>query len=229
MEGRKPKASGQIRTPGWEPPAGWMKAASQVPSGVLISTSVSTTDAAAEAEPATAKPAATDVINSRRGSPLDDSSFMFGSLGSCAIGFLLSDSVSPPRPLWVLLRAALESLGQGLNFVNAHRGVSHAIRSFDLLPVRVQRADAGGVQRLLAGPGERHADDGARRWNHAQIFSIGVEHLDAVGRVEDTSHRIDGHAVAISAAFQLAEFPLIFDRTIRLHIVGHDHHAVGDV
>ena len=36
IAGRRPNASAQISTPGWEPVVGWMNAASQVPSGVLI-------------------------------------------------------------------------------------------------------------------------------------------------------------------------------------------------
>jgi hypothetical protein len=43
MEGRNPKASVQISTPGWAPVSGWMKAALQVPSGVSISTLFSIT------------------------------------------------------------------------------------------------------------------------------------------------------------------------------------------
>src|ERR1700692_3120557 len=58
-----------------------MKAASQVPSGVLISTSVSTTDAAPAAKPAAPRPAATDTMKSRRGTSRDSSLFL-GSLES---------------------------------------------------------------------------------------------------------------------------------------------------
>src|SRR5438552_12931585 len=69
MDGRSPNASGQISTPGCVPVAGWMKAALQMPSGVLIETSLSTTGSAASAGTAPlAMPAATTVnaTNSRR-------------------------------------------------------------------------------------------------------------------------------------------------------------------
>src|SRR5262245_65104017 len=49
--GRNPLESGQTSTPGWAPSLGWKKTASQVPSGVLISTSASITGSSrAEAE-----------------------------------------------------------------------------------------------------------------------------------------------------------------------------------
>src|SRR5579871_2814584 len=67
MEGRNPKASGQMSTPAWAPFLGRMNAASQVPSGVLISTSVSTTASAPAAFPAAAvKPAVTDSATKSR-------------------------------------------------------------------------------------------------------------------------------------------------------------------
>ncbi len=44
-----------------------------------------------------------------------------------------------------LLRAAFEPLCQRFNFVNAHRGVPHAVWSFNLLAVRIQRAETGGI------------------------------------------------------------------------------------
>src|ERR1700693_5146536 len=69
IAGLKPNASGQISTPGYDPVDGWMNAASHVPSGVLIVTSVSTTGcAAANVEPAAAaSPPATDnAMKSRR-------------------------------------------------------------------------------------------------------------------------------------------------------------------
>ena len=43
IAGRRPNASGQISTPACAPVAGWMKTASHVPSGVLMSTFFSTT------------------------------------------------------------------------------------------------------------------------------------------------------------------------------------------
>src|ERR1700674_3821251 len=64
-----------------------------------------------------------------------------------------------------LLRAAFEALRQGVNFVNAHRGVPHAVRSFDLLAVGIQGADTGGIQRLFAGAGECDTDHGTGRRN----------------------------------------------------------------
>src|SRR4029453_1920821 len=68
IEGRSPKASGQMITAGCAPVAGVMNAASHVPSGVLISTFVSVTCCcAARSVPAAAiMPAATVVTKSRR-------------------------------------------------------------------------------------------------------------------------------------------------------------------
>src|SRR5580658_10277798 len=65
-----------------------MNAASQVPSGVLISTSVSTTDAAAAVVTA-AKPAATEVTKPRRGRSRDWS-FCRGSTVASDMGNLSS-------------------------------------------------------------------------------------------------------------------------------------------
>src|SRR5580704_8138050 len=69
-----------------------MNAASQVPSGVLISTSVSTIFGAPEAAPAAARPAATDITKSRRGRLLDDSLSLCCFVSS-AICFLLRQTV----------------------------------------------------------------------------------------------------------------------------------------
>src|SRR5215467_3993601 len=69
MEGRRPNASGQRRTPAKEPDLGWMNAASQVPSGILISTSFSTTSspaAAADSAPAVSPAATERATKSRR-------------------------------------------------------------------------------------------------------------------------------------------------------------------
>src|SRR5262245_24767111 len=79
-----------MSTAGCAPLAGWMNAASHVPSGVFTCTSVSTTDSAADADPAaTASPAATDIVtNSRR-----DTSFgvSFGS-SSCFLSAIVVSS-----------------------------------------------------------------------------------------------------------------------------------------
>src|SRR5215469_183477 len=82
IDGRSPKASVQIIKPGCDPLAGWMKAASQGPSGVLISTFASTTGIPAPDDTeAAANPAATDATKSRRcGFRLDLSSAMKTSL-----------------------------------------------------------------------------------------------------------------------------------------------------
>jgi hypothetical protein len=68
IEGRSPNASGQMRTAGCAPAAGWMNAASHVPSGVLMVTLVSTTCccAAASAPAAAAIPAATAIETKSR-------------------------------------------------------------------------------------------------------------------------------------------------------------------
>ena len=82
IAGRSPKASVQISTPGCEPVGGWKNAASHVPSGVLIVTSVSTTGGAApNAEPAAAaRPAVTDnAMKSRRERSVPASSGFFES------------------------------------------------------------------------------------------------------------------------------------------------------
>src|ERR1700722_685025 len=70
-----------------------MKAASQVPSGILISTSVSTTDAAPETEVAAARPAATDIATKSRRGRSRDSSLFLGSFVSSGIANLLSHKV----------------------------------------------------------------------------------------------------------------------------------------
>src|SRR5512139_3410324 len=67
--GRNPAASGQTITLGYAPDAGWMNAASQVPSGVFTLTSASTTAsvAASDGPVAATSPAATErAMNSRR-------------------------------------------------------------------------------------------------------------------------------------------------------------------
>src|SRR5690242_15759532 len=68
IAGRRPNASGQISTAGCAPVAGWMKAASQVPSAVLIVTSsVTTARPAADAVAAELpRPAATDKATKSR-------------------------------------------------------------------------------------------------------------------------------------------------------------------
>src|SRR5512138_3466489 len=69
IEGRSPNASGQMRTAGCAPVAGWINAASQVPSAVLISTFVSTMRCCADASipDAATMPAPTvNETNSRR-------------------------------------------------------------------------------------------------------------------------------------------------------------------
>src|SRR5712691_1806717 len=129
-----------------------------------------------------------------------------------------------------LLRAPFEPLGQHGNCINGHRRVPYAGRSRDLLTVRAERAEAGDVQRLLAGTGERGANGVTGCWNEAEVLSFGAEHLNAgVGADVKAACRIDRHAVAVSTGFELAEFTLIFNRTIRLYIEGRDHRAVGDV
>src|ERR1700683_126499 len=98
--GRRPKASVPITTPGWDPPVGWMNAASHTPSGVLISTSVSVTVMAADAELAVeaARPAATDMaMKSRRERSLEDSSGFLDLLGSSMIGSLIC---AAPLSFW---------------------------------------------------------------------------------------------------------------------------------
>jgi hypothetical protein len=67
IAGRRPKASGQMMTAGCVPVVGWLNAASHVPSGVLISTIVSTTGiAAALGTPAATTPAASPIATKLR-------------------------------------------------------------------------------------------------------------------------------------------------------------------
>src|SRR5580700_6482009 len=85
IDGRKPNASVQIKTPGYAPVFGWMKAASHVPSGVFTETLDSTTGSpAADADPTAAtRPAATDMaMKSRREVSLG----LFGSCSSSVMG-----------------------------------------------------------------------------------------------------------------------------------------------
>src|SRR4051812_21927885 len=66
MDCRSPKASGQMMTAAWAPVAGWMNAASQVPSGVLMSTFFSTTCCCASVVTVAASPAAAMPTKLRR-------------------------------------------------------------------------------------------------------------------------------------------------------------------
>src|SRR3954471_5953508 len=66
IDWRKPKASGQMMTAACAPVAGWMNAASQVPSGVLMSTFVSTTCCCASVVTVAANPAAAMPTKLRR-------------------------------------------------------------------------------------------------------------------------------------------------------------------
>src|SRR3984957_4778262 len=110
IEGRKPNASGQINTPGWEPVFGRMNAASQVPSGVLISTSVSTTSrpmAAADWTVAT-RPAPTKrAAKSRRVMSPGCASFVDKFLWSSVMDFPCSEFIAFGYPtassdIWVV-------------------------------------------------------------------------------------------------------------------------------
>ena len=113
IEGRRPNASGQISTPGWEPVFGWMNAASQVPSGVLISTLVSTTSrpAAAADSAVAARPAVTErATKSRRARSSGCVSFFLWFFWS-SIMATLSKSVSLFRLGIVSRRNSRDPLG----------------------------------------------------------------------------------------------------------------------
>src|ERR1700730_1308463 len=103
ITGRSPNASAQISTPGCDPSVGWMKAASQVPSGVLIMTSVSTTgNAAADAELVAAiRPAATDTTMKSRREISVSTSFDFSEPRSSAViaSLLFRKWLSPGFPI----------------------------------------------------------------------------------------------------------------------------------
>src|SRR5262245_14860372 len=94
IDGRSPKASGQMITAGCAPLAGVMNAASQVPSGVLISTFVSVPCCCApRSVPAAAiMPAATVVTESRRVSS------SFSMVRVPPPGGILSEHVRPALP-----------------------------------------------------------------------------------------------------------------------------------
>ncbi len=69
IDGRRPNASAQIRTPGCLPVVGWMNAASHVPSGVFTMTLFSVTGkfaARADVVVAAATPAAIDSATKSR-------------------------------------------------------------------------------------------------------------------------------------------------------------------
>src|SRR5688572_25863887 len=91
MAGRRPNASGQMMTAGCVPVVGWLNAASHVPSGVLISTIVSTTGTAAAAGmPAATTPAARPIATkSRRESSLSCCSGSYWSCVCCVMECLL--------------------------------------------------------------------------------------------------------------------------------------------
>src|SRR5947207_10520002 len=105
MAERKPNASAQINIPGCDPLGGWMNAASHVPSGILIVTSVSTTCcAAASVEPAAAaRPAATD--NARKSRRERSAPSLCSFSESC-----LSSIVASSLERLVDLRAAFQRL-----------------------------------------------------------------------------------------------------------------------
>src|SRR5262245_28868917 len=97
IEGRRPNASGQMMTAACAPVAGWMNAASHVPSGVLISTVFSVTFWAETFVPAAASSPAGTVIptNSRR----VRSSLLLMYEFSSAVAMILPDPRSPiPSP-----------------------------------------------------------------------------------------------------------------------------------
>src|SRR6202163_79988 len=130
IAGRKPNASVQISTPGCEPGGGWMNAASHVPSGVLIVTSVSTTGCAGNAEPAAAaRPAATDnAMKSRReGSATALCSFSESCLSSIVASLLL------------VSRLARTTHFNSI-FAQNHMSTAYSVSSFSFLPMRMRES-----------------------------------------------------------------------------------------
>src|SRR5262249_45434768 len=124
IDGRRPKASAQIRTPGCLPAVGWMKAASQAPSGVVTVTLLSVTGRSAPRATvvvAAATPAARDsATKSRR----EKSSAFESCLENCRSSF-----INPPRVELELLerrlgRAHAELAGR-LDVELRHRAVLH--------------------------------------------------------------------------------------------------------
>src|SRR2546426_675928 len=95
-----------------------------------------------------------------------------------------------------LLRAPLETPGEHRNLEYRLGVVSDSLRRREFLAIRSQGSAADHVERFLVGSRKGDADDVPRRWNHAEVFSIRAEHLNAGSRRDvKTPGRVDCHTV----------------------------------
>src|SRR5258708_4470756 len=130
-----------------------------------------------------------------------------------------------------LFRAARVALGDHVDFVDRFAVVPDTVGSSIFLAVRGLHARALGVEDFLAGAGKRDAGGRPRQRDDAQIFSFGAENLNAgIARGDvKTAFGVDGHAVAVAAAFELGKVVLIGGGAIGLDIEGHQSLCVGHI
>ena len=123
---------------------------------------------------------------------------------------LYSDAFSP-----ALLRATLETLGQHRDLEYGLGVVPDSLGSCKFLSVRAKGSATDDIKHFLVGPGKGDADDAARRWNHAKVFPVRTENLNAgSGRNVKTAGSIDRHPVTIAAGFELCEVSPVLERTV---------------
>src|SRR6267154_3653739 len=128
-----------------------------------------------------------------------------------------------------LFRAAHVTLGDHVDFVDRLGVVPDTVGSSVFLSVWGLHARAFGVENFLAGAGKRNT--GGRSWQRddAQIFSFGAENLNAgIARGDvEAALGVDGHAIAVAAAFELGKVVPIGGGAIGFDIEGHQNISVG--
>src|SRR5882724_856408 len=128
-----------------------------------------------------------------------------------------------------LFRAAHVTLGDRADFVDRLGVVPDTVGSSVFLSVRGLHARAFGVENFLAGAGKRNT--GGRPWQRddAHIFSFGAENLNAgIARGDvETAFGVDGHAIAVAAAFELGKVVPIGGGAIGFDIEGNQNISVG--
>src|SRR6185312_3580235 len=122
-------------------------------------------------------------------------------------------------------------LGDHVDFVDRLGVVPGALGSSVFLAVWRLHASAFGVEDFLAGP--RKCDTGGRPWqrDNAQIFSFGAENLNAgiAGGHVEAALGVDGHPVAVAAAFELGKVVPIGGGAVGLDVEGHQSLSIGDI
>src|SRR2546422_2091941 len=126
-----------------------------------------------------------------------------------------------------LLRAPLETLGEHGNLEYRLGVVPDSLKSCEFLAIRSQGSAADHVERFLVGSRKGDADDVPRRRNHAEVFSVRAEHLNASSRRDvKTPGRVDCHTVTVAAGFELCEISPVFERAVRQPVECDDNCAV---